>query len=214
MARTFPITRNTGGTTFTEWAGLSPLDGYIPDVKSERPVQYLESGSTAITAITAAPTQYVKQTITNGMCGRLSAAAAHFQTHIAGANVDNIYGVASWVQIDGGSTIDGGADGGVITPLSVGVREKVTSTHTSSQVVFGIQAQCLFDHDLPTKAYFARCNVGGSADMEAQGVESIFYSNNRPSLGVVEGAVKTGAFGYCRFATAQGQLLYVNLYDS
>jgi len=212
MARTFPTSRNTSGTTFTVWAGLSPLDGYVPDVASERPVQYLESGSTAITAITAAPTFYCKQTITAGMCGRLSAAAADFQTHIAGANVDNIYGIASWVQIDGGSTIDGGADGGVITPLSVGVREKVTSTHTSSQVVFGIQAQCLFDHDLPTAAYFARCNVGGSAAMEAQGVASIFFSNNRPSLGVVEAAQKDSAFGYCKFITAQGQLLYVNLW--
>jgi len=213
MARTFPTSRILTGTTLGEWAGMSPLDGYIPDVASERPVQYLESGSTATTAATAAPTFYCKQTITAGMCGRLSGAAAHFQTHIAGAMVDNIYGVASWVQIDGGSTITGGGDGGVITPLSVGVRERVTSTHTSSMVVFGIQAQALFSNDTPSGVYFARCNVmtAGTGDT---GVTSIFFGDNRQSLGIVEGAIKTGAFGHCRFATAQGQLLYVNLYYS
>lgn len=126
---------------------------------------------------------------------------------------DNTYGICSWVQIDGGSTITGGGDGGVITPLSVGVRERVTSTHTSSQVVFGIQAQALFTNDTPTKVYFARCNVmiAGSG---ATGVTALFYGDNRLSLGIVEGSVKTGAFGYCKFAEAQGQVLYVNLYSA
>ena len=211
MSRTFPITRNTSGTTLTEWEGLSPLDGYISDVASGRPVQYLESGSTAILATTAAPTFYCKQVITAGMCGRMSAAAAHFQTHTAGANVDNIYGVASWVMIDGGSTIDGAHDGGVITPLSVGVREKVTSTHTGSQVVFGIQAQCLFTNDTPTETYFARLNVSLPA---GAGLTALFYGDNIQSVGLVPyGAQKTVFQCPLAIAKSQGTVYYVNCWS-
>jgi len=210
MARTFPC-RITTGTTEVSWAGLSPIDGYLPEVKSQRPVGYLESFSTAITAATAAPTFYCKQTITAGMCGRLSGAAAHFQTHIAGAMVDDTSGIASWVQIDGGSTIVNGHDGGVITPLTVGVRERVTSTHTSSEVVYGIRAQALFSNDTPTKTFFARLNVSLPGGV---GCTAVFLGDNLQSLGWVGGAAKTVFAAPFALFYQGSTTYYVNCYSS
>jgi hypothetical protein len=203
MARTMPPTRNTTGATVVAYAGLAPIDAY--DELIDRPLGYFESTAAAQTSITAITNFYAKQTIVAGLTHSIGGAAGHFQTNCSGAMVGKIGGLGSWVTLEDGMTgYAGGLDvAAVITPLNVGVRVATgsTVTLTSSQLVFGLHAQCtLQGTGVPvydtnhTNIFFARVNVYGAT------LCSLFYFESSISAGMV--AAGTYTTEACQFPLA------------